>query len=328
MQPAPPPSTLAVEYFDGRSARATPVTLRLMGDLLLVDGEGVARREPVGTVQWPERTRHGTRVAHLADGASLHCADALAWDRWMRAGGHRESAVVAAQQSWRGVFAALVLLVVALFAIYEWGVPAASRGVVALMPRSVDAAIGEQALASIDEHLMKPSTLPDGQQQRLRTAFARAVATLPAGEKPDYKLLFRASEIGPNAFALPGGSIILTDELVTLVDGDEQVITGVLNGVVDSPYHSTVVASFNEPDGSLNLGAGSQTITLSFPKGDQLLVPSQSNGGVTTAQAVVASTGNEAPPVPEPSMIALALTALGGLALRRRLSSRRAPQAA
>src|SRR5690606_13813237 len=122
----PPPSTLAVEYFDGRSARATPVQLRLMGDLLLVDGEGVSRREPVGTVQWPERTRHGTRVAHLADGASLHCADALAWDRWMRAGGHRESAVVAAQQSWRGVIIALVLLVVALFAIYEWGVPAAS----------------------------------------------------------------------------------------------------------------------------------------------------------------------------------------------------------
>lgn len=228
MQPAPPPSTLAVDYFDGRSARATAVTLRLMGDLLLIDGEGVSRREPVGAVQWPERTRHGTRVAHLADGASLHCADALAWDRWMRAGGHHESAVVTAQQSWRGVLVSLVLIVGVLVAIYEWGVPAASRGVVALMPRSVDAAIGEQALASIDEHLMKPSRLPAEQQQQLRSAFSRAVATLPPGEAPAYQLLFRSSDIGPNAFALPGGSIILTDELVQLVDGDEQVITGVL----------------------------------------------------------------------------------------------------
>ena len=77
----PPPSTLTVDYFDGRSARSTPVRLHLAGELLLIDGEGVARREPVGAVQWPERTRHGARVAHLADGASLHCADALAWER-------------------------------------------------------------------------------------------------------------------------------------------------------------------------------------------------------------------------------------------------------
>ena len=224
----PPPSTLTVDYFDGRSARSTPVRLHLAGELLLIDGEGVARREPVGAVQWPERTRHGARVAHLADGASLHCADALAWDRWMRAGGHRESAVVAAQQSWRGVLVSLALIVLALAAIYEWGVPAAARAAVALLPRSVDATIGEQALASIDEHLMKPSRLPDAQQQRLRAAFERAVATLPPGEAPAYRLLFRSSEAGPNAFALPGGSIILTDELVSLVGGDEQVITGVL----------------------------------------------------------------------------------------------------
>lgn len=109
----------------------------------------------------------------------------------------------------------------------------------------------------------------------------------------------------------------LNDEPITSVS---QVITGVLNGVVDSPYHSTVVATFNEPEGKINLG-GENTLALSFPKGDQLLVPSQSNGGVTTAQAQV--TSNIAP-IPEPSMIALTLTALGGLALRRRISNRRA----
>ncbi len=228
MQPAPLPSTLTVDYFDGRSARATPVTLRLMGDLLLIDGDGVCRREPVGSVQWPERTRHGTRITHLADGASLHCTDSLAWDRWMRAGGHRDSAVVAAQQSWRGVLVAVLLLVVTLAGVYQWGVPAAARAIVALVPHSVDAAIGREALASLDGRWMQPSELPPAQQQQLRAAFAQAVARLPADQAPPYELLFRASGVGPNAFALPGGHIILTDELVALVDGDEQVITGVL----------------------------------------------------------------------------------------------------
>jgi len=111
----------------------------------------------------------------------------------------------------------------------------------------------------------------------------------------------------------------------TAISSVSQVITGVLNGVVDSPYHSTVVATFDQPSGSLDLG--SQVITLSFPKGDKLLVPSQSNGGVTTAEALITSTNSEAP-VPEPSTIALVLTTIGGLALRQRVNGRRARQSA
>src|SRR4030095_10063794 len=36
------------------------------------------------------------------------------------------------------------------------------------------------------------------------------------------------SRIGPNAFALPGGTIILTDDLVKRVGADEAVLIGVL----------------------------------------------------------------------------------------------------
>ena len=45
---------------------------------------------------------------------------------------------------------------------------------------------------------------------------------------PAHRIEFRKSRIGPNAFALPGGSIVITDELVALVDGDAAVVTGVL----------------------------------------------------------------------------------------------------
>ncbi|MDG3002540.1 PEP-CTERM sorting domain-containing protein [Paludisphaera mucosa] len=103
------------------------------------------------------------------------------------------------------------------------------------------------------------------------------------------------------------------------------VITGVLNGVIDSPYHSTVTATFDAPDGSLDLGT--QKITLSFPKGDKLLVPSQSNSGLTTAEALITSTPGSEAPVPEPSTIALVLTTLGGLGLRQYVSGRRVKQA-
>lgn len=221
-------ATLAAEYFDGRSARAHPVALSCQRDALHIDGDGVQLVVPLRDLQWPERTRHGTRVAHLPDGGSLHCTDAAAWDDFARACGRGDSIVVRAQQSWRWVLASVFGMVLLIGAAYQWGVPWAARAAVPLIPARVDEAVGEQALASLDEHLLEPSKLPVAEQQRLRTAFAQAVKAQPAGSVPSYRLLFRASEIGPNALALPGGTMVVTDDLVDLVDGDAAVITGVL----------------------------------------------------------------------------------------------------
>jgi len=221
-------SAIDAEYFDGRSARAHTVRLSLDGRSLVIDGDGVSRSVPCTEVVWPERTRHGVRVAHLRDGASIHCRDSAAWDAWTRSGGRGESLVVKAQQRWRGVLVCVAVLVAVLVAGYQWGLPWAARKAVAVVPASVDETIGESALASLDEHLMSKSELPADQQARISAAFERALATLPAGTVPAHRLVFRKSGIGPNAFALPGGTMVLTDELVQLVKGDEAVIVGVL----------------------------------------------------------------------------------------------------
>src|SRR5438477_10403370 len=94
--------SLAADYFDGRSARALRVTRRLDGGRLLIDGAGLALAVPLHEVRWPERTRHGPRVAHLSDGASVQCADGPAWDDWRGAAGLHDPAVVRLQQSWHG----------------------------------------------------------------------------------------------------------------------------------------------------------------------------------------------------------------------------------
>ncbi|HEV7913158.1 MAG TPA: M48 family metallopeptidase [Albitalea sp.] len=219
---------ITAHYFDGLSARAHAVRLHVAAGRLHIDGDQLALAVPLQELQWPERTRHGPRVAHLRGGGSLHCADSAAWDRWVRASGRNDPLVVRAQQSWRGALASVLLIVALLSAGYRWGLPWAARAAVAALPASVDAAIGDTAMTAIDEQLMKPTELPAAQQQQIRSAFARAVARLDAGSVPPWKLEFRSSRIGPNAFALPGGTIVMTDQLVRKVDGDEAVLVGVL----------------------------------------------------------------------------------------------------
>jgi Zn-dependent protease with chaperone function len=226
---------LAVDYFDGQTARAHRAQLAWGHDQLVIAWDGGERRVAPADVQWPERQRHGARIAHIAaqaGGGSLHAGDAAAWDAFVRArpDAVREGLVVRAQQSWRGVLVAVVLLVGVAVGAYRWGVPAAARGVLALLPPAADQAVGDIALGSIEGRWLRPSALPAERRDRVAAGFARlVVAGFPdPAERPAYTLRFHASKIGPNAFALPGGTIVLTDELVTLMDGRDDAVLGVL----------------------------------------------------------------------------------------------------
>ncbi|SFB95052.1 Peptidase family M48 [Polaromonas sp. OV174] len=226
--PAIESSLLPARYFDGVSARAHAVRLQLQDGFLLISGDGIQRSLALSDVQWPERTRHGGRVAYLKDGGSVQCADSAAWDHWRRLGGAREPLVVKLQQSWRWVLACTLMLVALLVLLQQWGLPVLSRALVAATPLSVDQSLGEASLALIDGQLMRPSKLLPAEQARLQAALAQAVSAMPAGSVPTWQLVFRQSRIGPNAFALPGGTLVMTDELVELVERDDKVITAVL----------------------------------------------------------------------------------------------------
>jgi Zn-dependent protease with chaperone function len=229
------PAAIDVHFFDGRSSRAQPCALVVADQqvhLIRAQDGAVLHRIPVQSIQWPERTRHGVRIAQLPGGAQVHAVDSAAWDAW--AAVHVPHAqnlvvrwVVRAQQSWRGVVLAFALLLAVLGAFYVWGLPLAARGVTSLVPLHVDAMLGNNAMEQMDGRWMQPSTLPRDVQERLTQRFAQAVQTAHPGQVQLYTLLFRKSKIGPNAFALPGGTMVLTDELVTLVN-DDNVVLGVL----------------------------------------------------------------------------------------------------
>lgn len=219
---------LPVEYFDGRSARAVPARLAFDGHALVLHTPEGERRYAPRALRWPERTRHGVRVAELPDGGSLHCADTAAWDAFAQRCGRAEGWVVRAQQSWRWVLASALATVLLLAALYVWGVPAAARAALEVVPPAVDRQVGAGVLAELDEELLKPTQLSAEQQQRITRAFADALAAQPPGSVPPHRLVFRSSKIGPNALALPDGTIVLTDALVTLAGEDTEMVVGVL----------------------------------------------------------------------------------------------------
>lgn len=224
------PAQLDAEYFDGRSARATPVSLCVENGTLRILGAALELCVPVAGIDWPERRSGGVRMAHLPGGGSLHCHDGAAWDAWVREQGLHDSCVVRAQQSWRLVVAAGAALIAVCAAFYLWGVPVAARAMVALVPPAVDAAVGGVVLDTLREQkLIAPTAIEPEHQERLRIAFTEAVArTWPPGERALLELRFHESALGANALALPGGTIIITDDMVRLLADRDDVMLGVL----------------------------------------------------------------------------------------------------
>ena len=132
-------------------------------------------------------------------------------------------------EAWRPRLILVVALAfVAAFAVWRWGLGALVAVAIALTPDALPSAIDDSQLAFADRALVDPSALSEAEKDRVRQVFARLKAAAPAPRFGDYTLVFRSvPEMGPNAFAMPGGTVLVTDELVRSFP-ETDVIAGVL----------------------------------------------------------------------------------------------------
>ena len=209
---------VAAQFFDTRSSRAHPVMLFVDdGQAVLRDPHGAElRRAPLASLRVSERIKRGPRLVTFADGAYCEITDHATFDAMLAATGHREGWVARAQNSWRLAGFSLLGLVVFVVFSYYYLLPWTAAVVARTIPASIELQLGRATLDSLDHGLVKPSRLPEAEQQRIRDNFA--ALRRPADPGHDYRILFRQGDrIGANALALPGGTIVVTDELVKLV---------------------------------------------------------------------------------------------------------------
>jgi Zn-dependent protease with chaperone function len=214
-------------YFLPRSARFVAASLVLSEDgvMLLVSGpDGVLAQASPGTVRVTSRLGNLRRKLEFPDGSGFETEDNDAIDALLKP---RDGILHRLEKSWRMMLVAVLLCaaVAALFALY--GVPATAGWLARRTPASVAGFVSRQTLETIDDRLLKPTHLPAADQQRMAGLFRLMAAAALRGET-GYRLLLRdAPLIGPNAFALPDGDIVVTDQLVHLAQNDEE-----LEGVV------------------------------------------------------------------------------------------------
>lgn len=210
-------------YFDGGSSRRHAVQLQRTAAGLQIDGDGWQRTVGVDAVRISEALGGAPRTLAFGDGSYCEVAQGPGLDGLLAALGHRESAVVRWQRSWRIAAISVAAVALLLTAGYRWGLPWAAAHIAPRLPPALVAELSSQVMRLLDARALTPSRLPPARRQALEAAFARLAAQ--DGGLDGCRLLFRrGAELGPNAFALPDGRVVVLDELVDLAAGDDEVL--------------------------------------------------------------------------------------------------------
>ncbi|MGF1731951.1 M48 family metallopeptidase [Photobacterium kasasachensis] len=120
------------------------------------------------------------------------------------------------------IVASLAAMLVVFALMFTHGMPWLTGALVRVMPVQVPQLVGEHVLATLDEHMLEPSTLTLSRQTAISERFTRMSANLPPLPVQP-KLVFRRWGNGPNAMALSDGSVIVFDSLVELAETSEQL---------------------------------------------------------------------------------------------------------
>jgi Zn-dependent protease with chaperone function len=211
-------------YFDSRRSAPQDATLQRdgagrwqlsAGDInLLFDAEQVRVSDRIGRIP---------RRVHLADGAEFETADNDGMDAMLGSGHRSHSRLVnALERRWGIAVAALAGVAVTCVVIVKFGLPALSGWAAESLPPSADRVIGAQTLEILDRLVLDPTRVHFSRQTQLQELFSHMTSSLNDGH--NYRLEFRrARGLGPNAFALPSGIIVVTDELVQIAKSDEEL---------------------------------------------------------------------------------------------------------
>ncbi|HET9475367.1 MAG TPA: M48 family metallopeptidase [Steroidobacteraceae bacterium] len=217
---------IAGRYFDGRNSAPAQVTLEFGVDgQVRIHGlsEPVAARFAEITVS--DRVGNITRRIEFPGGAVFETNDNDAIDAALHAAGRSSTSGVVhwLESRWQVALASLAGVVLVTFAFLTWGVPAIANWAADVVPPSMDRAIGSGTLEVLDRTAFEPSKLPKVRQRELQERFAGMTAPLDDGH--EYQLELREGRaLGPNAFALPSGIVIMTDELVALAKTDDELV--------------------------------------------------------------------------------------------------------
>jgi Zn-dependent protease with chaperone function len=248
-------------YYDGRSALGREVSLRFdAAGNLEIEGLAAPLRYRAAELSYSPRIGNIPRSLALPGGARCEIADNDAIDAALAAGGagRHDRALHLLESRWTWILLLFAVAGGVIWGTVRFVVPELARQAAFSLPVDADRSLAGGVLETLDRAFLKPSKLEAARRKALESRFKDITRGVPGSYR--FRLEFRASPVlGPNALALPDGTIVLTDELVALAAGDDELL-GVLAHEVGHVVHRHALRSV--------LQSAAVTLIVAFAMGD------------------------------------------------------------
>lgn len=205
--------------YDGRSSGTVNTRLSIYSDgTVIVDTGQERKKRHVDSLTISPRVGDSARFIDLPEGSRFETTDNDSVDRVAAAfkKGATYKFFTWLENSTK-VFGILFLLIIfTVFASVKWGIPTLAETVAYQIPVSLLSSADDMTIKSLDSEYTKPSALSNVKKEEVRGIFRDTTAAFTQ-HNIQFKLIFRKGGlIGANAFALPGGTVMITDELIGL----------------------------------------------------------------------------------------------------------------
>ena len=214
------------DYHDGTSSSSKQAELIFNDDgSIFLNCAGVSKSYVLDEVSFSSRLGNTPRVLKLPDDAVCHIQDNDLVDVFLKKNNQQAAASFIHSLEDRLIYVLIAVVFTILFSwsMIAYGVPYLSKQIAYNLPTEVASSLGKGTLDAMDKIFFSESKLNEETRERLLLRFEEMKSQIDASQ--NYKIIFRyGDKIGANAFALPSGIIVVTDELIGLSENDDEVV--------------------------------------------------------------------------------------------------------
>lgn len=212
-------------YFYPRQARFTKARASLPDrrTLRIEDESGKAIVETLlAPVRVSERLGDIPRHFRFRDGGQFETVDNDGVDAMLEGTRKGKHLLARIERSWSWVLLSVAVAIGAGFLFADFGIPALAYWLAMVTPYDASSQISQRGLEAMDGIFLQPTKLDAKTRAHAIVVFGRV--RMQENHLGNYVLLFRnAPALGPNAFSLPDGRVIVTDQLFPLVKSDAEL---------------------------------------------------------------------------------------------------------
>ena len=223
-------------FYTGKDAQCYLAQIRCEPDGYIHFDHPTLAPQHISEIEVSDRIGNIPRTLRFTGGQLFETNEHRKFDKWLSSVQKSSNFLHQLESNWRFVLASVVGLAVILFVTIRWGIPAASETIAARLPEQLSATIGSGALEALDDNLFEASTLDVSRRKALTKSFNDALPEnkganqIASKGEVRYQLEFRhGGPLGANAFALPNGTIVVTDELIELARNDQEILSVLLH---------------------------------------------------------------------------------------------------